>query len=213
SEVESSEIEKTFVETVATVRSRVKIPLAVKMSGQLTAPQNTALKLVQAGADGLVVFNRQTGLDIDIRTRQAFSSKGDQGLSTPHSIYYPLRWVAILHEMLPETDISASGGVHSPEAFVKYLLAGAATVQVCSLLYRKGLGQISSLLSFLEDYLQRNRVERLGELIGSVNREVKIGSREQQRLEYLELARGHYLEVDATDGDGLIYEQHPGEGA
>ena len=52
-------------------------------------------------------------------------------------------------------------------------------------------------------------MESLDRLIGSVDRELQIGSREQQRLEYLQLAKGHYLEVDATDGDGLIFEQHP----
>ena len=208
-ELGGADFEKTFVDIVAAVRSQVKVPLAVKMSGQLTAPQNTALKLVEAGADALVVFNRRSGLDIDIETREAFSSKGDQGLSTSHDIYYPLRWVAILHELLPKTDISASGGVHSGEAFVKYILAGASTVQVCSLLYRKGLRQIPLLLSFLEDYMQRRGVESLDQLTGSVKRTLKLGSREQQRLEYLELAKGHNLEVDTTDGDGLIYEQHP----
>jgi len=208
-EVGGVDYENTFVEIVAAVRSKVKIPLAVKMSGQLTAPQNVALRLVEAGADALVVFNRQSGLDIDIETRRAFSSKGDQGLSTPHNIYYPLRWVAILHEFLPKTDISASGGVHGGEALVKYILAGATTVQVCSLLYRKGLKQIGLLLSFLEKYMRQHKVETLDQLAGSVDRDMIIGSREQQRLEYLLLAQGRYLEVDATDGDGLIFEHHP----
>ncbi|MFC1537278.1 dihydroorotate dehydrogenase-like protein [Gemmatimonadota bacterium] len=208
-EVSSTDSEQTFVDIVTEVRSKVKIPLAVKMSGQLTAPLNVAHKLVKAGADALVVFNRQSGLDIDLETGRAFSAKGDQGLSTSHSIYYPLRWVALLHDSLPETDISASGGVHGGEALVKYLLAGAGTVQVCSLLYRKGLRQIPLLLSSLEHYMRSQGVEQLDKLIGSVNRDIKLGSREQQRLEYLELAKGHYLEVDSTDGDGLIYEQHP----
>ena len=99
--------------------------------------------------------------------------------------------------------------MHAGEAFVKYILAGATTVQVCSLLYLKGLKQIGLLLSFLENYMQQHEVETLEQLTGSVDRDLKIGSREHQRLEYLQLAQGHYLEVDATDGDGLIYEQHP----
>ncbi|OGG04647.1 MAG: hypothetical protein A3F83_08055 [Candidatus Glassbacteria bacterium RIFCSPLOWO2_12_FULL_58_11] len=207
--VSGSDYEGTFQEIVSAVRSRVKIPLAVKMSGQLTAPQNMAQKLVHSGADALVIFNRQSGLDINLNTRRAFSSKGDQGLSTPHSIYYPLRWVTILHEMLPAIRISASGGVHSVESFIKYLMAGASTVQVCSLLYRKGLKEIGALLEGLEAFLRRQGIKSVEELRGSVLRDLPVGTREQQRLEYIQLSEGHYLEVDSTDGGGLTFESHP----
>ena len=207
-EAAGADYEGTFQEIVSAVRSRVKIPIAVKMSGQLTAPQNVAKKLVHSGADALVVFNRQSGLDINLNTRKAFTSKGDQGLSSPHSIYYPLRWVTILHQLLPEVRISASGGVHSGESFIKYILAGASTVQVCSLLYRKGLKEIGVLLDALEAFMRRQGAKSVEELRGSVIRDLPVGTREQQRLEYLQLSEGQYLEVDTTDGGGLIFESH-----
>jgi len=207
-ELSGAECEAAFYEIVSAVSAQVKIPVAVKMSAQLTAPQNVAKKLVDSGAKALVIFNRQSGLDIDINTRRAFSSKGDLGLSTPHNIYYPLRWVAILHELLPEVELSASGGVHNGEALIKYILAGASTVQVCSLLYRKGLKQISVLIDTLAAYLRRQGVKNIAEIRGSITRELPLGTREQQRLEYIQLTEGYYLEVDTTDGDGLIYEKH-----
>lgn len=212
-EFSAQECEATFREIVSAVRAQVNIPVAVKMSGQLTAPQNLAHKLVEAGADALVLFNRQSGLDIDLKKRLAFSSKGDQGLSNPHNIYYPLRWIAILHKLIPEVRLSASGGVHSGDAFVKYILAGATTVQVCSLLYRKGLKEIPALLDTLTAYLKRQDVEAVGEIIGSVTTDLPIGTREQQRMEYIQLSKGHYLEVDSTDGGGLLYESHPENGS
>ncbi|HUU26346.1 MAG TPA: dihydroorotate dehydrogenase-like protein [archaeon] len=208
-EVSGAQSEAAFYEIVSAVRSRVKIPIAAKISGQLTAPQNVACKLAGAGANGLVIFNRQSGLDIDIKTRRAFSSKGGQGLTTPASIYYPLRWIAILHELLPDLDLSASGGVHDSEAFIKYILAGATTVQVCSLFYRKGLNQISLLLEALDSYLEDQGAESVKDIRATVVRDLEIGTREQQRMEYVQLAKDHYLEVDTTDGDGLIYESHP----
>jgi len=207
----SAQSEQQFYDIVAAVRSQVRIPLAVKMSGQLTCPQNVAANLVRAGADGLVLFNRQTGLDIDLETGRAFAAKGDQGLSSPHYIYYPLRWVSILRQALPEVSISASGGVHSGDAFIKYILAGADTVQVCSLFYREGLRKIGALLGALEAYLDRRGVARVDALRGSAKMQLPVGSREQQRLEYMELSRGRYMEVDTADGGGLVFESHAGE--
>jgi dihydroorotate dehydrogenase (fumarate) len=205
-ETSGDKYEAVFYEIVSAVCSRIKIPVAVKMSGQLTAPQNVAQRLISAGAKALVIFNRQTGLDIDIRKRKAFSSKGDQGLSNPHSIYYPLRWIAVFRELFPSIDLSASGGVHSGDAVIKYILAGATTVQVCSLLYRKGLKQIPLLLDKLAAYLESQKAESLSAIRGKIIRDLEIGTREQQRMEYLQLSKGHYPEVDTTDGDGLIYE-------
>jgi len=210
-ELTGQQCEDKFAEIVSAVRAKVKIPIAVKMSGQLTAPQSVARRLVESGADALVLFNRQSGLDIDLKKRQAFSSKGDQGLSNPHSIYYPLRWVAILHKLIPQTELSASGGVHSGDAFVKYILAGATTVQVCSLFYRKGLKEIATLLEALTVFLKRQGAERMAEIRGSISSDLPIGTREHQRVEYIQLSKGHYLEVDSTDGGGLVYESHPDE--
>ena len=211
-DMSAEKAEDNFREIVTAVASKVKIPVAVKMSGQLTAPQNTAKKLVDAGAGALVVFNRQSGLDISLNSRKAFSSKGDQGLTNPHQIYYPLRWVTILHELMPNVQISASGGVHSGEAFIKYLLAGARTVQVCSLLYREGLKQVRVLLDALDAYMKRLGVESVAQVAGSVERDIAIGTRDQQRLEYIQLSKGHYLEVDSTDGGGLMYESYDTHG-
>lgn len=207
-DLSSEQAENSFREIVTAVASRVNIPLAVKMSGQLTTPQNMAKKLIDAGASALVTFNRRSGLDISLNSRKAFSSKGDQGLTTPQQIYFPLRWVTILHKLMPDVQLSASGGVHSGEAFVKYILAGATTVQVCSLFYREGLKQASELLDTLSSYMERMGVDNIGQIRGSVEQDIMIGSRDQQRLEYLQLSKGHYLEVDSTDGGGLMYESH-----
>jgi len=208
-ELSGQHYEETYREIVSAVRAKVKIPIAVKMSGQLTAPQNVARKLMEAGADALVLFNRQSGLDIDLKKRRAYSAKGDQGLSNPHNIYYPLRWIAILHELIPQVELSASGGVHSGDALVKYILAGARTVQVCSMFYRKGLKEAPALLDALVSYMKRQGVESVAQIRGSLASDLPIGTREQQRAEYIQLSRGHYLEVDSTDGGGLVYESHP----
>ncbi|MBW7996412.1 MAG: dihydroorotate dehydrogenase-like protein [Candidatus Glassbacteria bacterium] len=207
-ELTSEQAEDSFRQIVTAVASKVKIPVAVKMSGQLTTPQSTAKKLVDAGADALVVFNRQSGLDISLNSRKAFSSKGEQGLTSGHQLYYPLRWITILHELMPKVQLSASGGVHSGDALVKYILAGARTVQVCSLFYRDGLKQAAHLLDSLSAYMKLRKVDTVDQLAGSVERDIMIGTREQQRMEYLLLSKGHYLEVDSTDGGGLMYESY-----
>ena len=201
--------EEIFAQIVSAVCSQVRLPVAVKLSGQLTNPAHVARLLFEAGARALVVFNRQSSLDIDIQQRRTVLFKADRGLTDLASIYYPLRWISILHEEFPEAQLSASGGVHSGEAVIKYLLAGATTVQVCSLLYRRGLGELRVLLGELEAYLEQQQAESLEQIRGSARRELSTGSREQQRAEYLGLAQGPQTEVDTTDGDGLIFESHP----
>jgi dihydroorotate dehydrogenase (fumarate) len=126
-----------MLKSIEATMNAVYIPVAVKLPGRLTSPEKIVDELVSMGVSGAVLFNRFAGLDIDIENEKPIMHGGAAGHGGPFSIHYPLLWVSRLstHKRI---DIAASGGVTSAEDVVKYLLAGAAVVQVCTAIYLNG---------------------------------------------------------------------------
>ena len=130
----SAEVEHRLIETVRGVCAAVDIPVAVKLSPYFTAPAHLAAALADAGARGIVLFNRLFEPDIDFETLSFCPSAS---LSTAEEIRLPLMWIAIL---AGKTSLSLAGGrgVEGPEEVIKYLLAGADAVLTASALLRHG---------------------------------------------------------------------------
>ena len=113
------------------MKQSVSIPLAVKIGPYFSSLGNMAKRLVEAGADGLVLFNRFLQPDIDLDTLEAVPKLV---LSTPEELLQPLRWIAILHGRVP-ASLAATGGIHCGGGLIKALLAGADVGMVVSALY------------------------------------------------------------------------------
>ena len=126
--VTGAEIEAGYVDLVRQIRTRINIPIAVKLSPYFSATANMAQRLVAAGADALVLFNRFYQPDIDLET---LSVVPNLQLSTSAELRLRLRWVAILSGQLT-ADFAITGGVHSREDVVKSLLAGAQVTMMAS---------------------------------------------------------------------------------
>ncbi|MDX1379221.1 MAG: dihydroorotate dehydrogenase-like protein, partial [Anaerolineales bacterium] len=105
----SNDIEDMQVELVAEVKSAISIPLAVKISPFVTSIPNFTKRLVDAGADGLVLFNRFYQPDFDLDELEIIHSLD---LSTSADLRLPLRWISILHGKL-ETDFALTSGIHT----------------------------------------------------------------------------------------------------
>jgi dihydroorotate dehydrogenase (fumarate) len=127
-------IEDELVEMVHDVKRIVKIPLAIKLSPFFTAVANVAHQIDEAGADGLVLFNRFYQPDIDIRTMQVMPHLE---LSTSAELPLRLRWIAILCGRV-RASLAITGGVTTPEDGIKAVLAGADAVQMVSALLHHG---------------------------------------------------------------------------
>ena len=115
------QVEQRYLDLVASVRSSVQIPLAVKSGPFFSSVSNMARRLVEAGADGLVLFNRFMQPDIDLET---LAVDPTLHLSTTEEFRLPLRWIGILRGRV-EASLAATTGVHGPEEAVKLILAGA----------------------------------------------------------------------------------------
>jgi dihydroorotate dehydrogenase (fumarate) len=146
------EIEKEYYTIIKELVSKVSIPVSVKLSYQFTNLINVVDNLKGAGASGVVLFNRFYEPDIDINKLEMTNS---HTFSHESDIRFPLRWTAIISDEVKDIDISASTGVLSAEAAIKMILAGADTVQVCSVLYNKGLGEISKIIEGLNSWMNQ----------------------------------------------------------
>lgn len=163
--VTAAQIEQNYLDLVAEVRAHVTIPLAVKIGPFFSAPANFARRLVESGADGLVMFNRFMQPDIDLDNMVI-----DPRLDLSHSweARLPLRWIAILRGQL-KTSLAATTGVHSMRDIVKMLLVGADVTMLASVILTRGPGIIASLLRELQEWLDEHGYRSVSQMRGSMS--------------------------------------------
>jgi dihydroorotate dehydrogenase (fumarate) len=150
--VSGAEVEQRYVDLVAQVRQAVRLPLAVKVGPYFTAPVHMAQRLVAAGAQGLVLFNRFLEPDIDLDT---FAVVPSVTFSRSDDVRLPLRWIGILAGRIA-ASLAGSGGVHTPQDAIKLLLAGADVVACAAVALEQGPGCFAVLRQGLEQWMQRH---------------------------------------------------------
>jgi len=133
------------------VKSTVSIPVAIKLNPYFSAMGNMAHRMADAGADGLVFFNRFYQPDFDIENLRVIS---DLRYSEDNEIRLPLLWIAALHGRI-DASFAATSGVQGAEEVVKYLLAGADVVMTASSLYRHGIEHLAIMNRELKQWMQR----------------------------------------------------------
>ena len=163
----ASDLEMRMVELLRAIKTRVKIPIAVKLSPFFSSLSNMATQLDRAGASGLVLFNRLFQPELDI---EALEVKRVLHLSDSSELPLRLRWLGVLSSQV-NCSLAASGGVHTVADAVKALMTGADVVQVVSLLLKKGPKEITALRDGLTQWLEEHKYESLGQLRGSMNYE------------------------------------------
>jgi len=161
----SNDIEDMQVELVAEVKSAIKIPLAVKISPFVTSIPNFVKRLVEAGADGLVLFNRFYQPDFDLDELEIVHSLD---LSTSAELRLPLRWISILHGKV-NTDFALTSGIHTHKDVLKAMMCGAKVAMMASGLLHNGEQVVGPILSELEAWMQEREYESVQQMQGSMN--------------------------------------------
>ncbi|GAB4374668.1 MAG: dihydroorotate dehydrogenase-like protein [Spirochaetales bacterium] len=179
-------VEDRLVHIVETVVQKVSLPIAAKIGPYFTSLPNMVHRMERAGVKGLVLFNRFYQLDIDPQTLRL--APGYQ-FSTPQEVYTSLRWISILSGQV-ECDLSASTGVHDGITAVKLLLAGASSVQVCSVLYRKGIGELRNLLKGIETWMEEKQFTSIDEFKGKLSQTESTEPETYERLQYVKALTG-----------------------
>ncbi len=146
-----AEVEQRHLDIVGAVRAAVPVPIAVKLSPYFSSPGNMALRLVEAGADGLVLFNRFLQPEVDI---EALTVKPSVALSTRFEGRLPRTWIAALARHT-RASLAATSGVEEAADVIRYLLAGADVVMTTSALVRHGAGYAEVLLAGLQEWMRR----------------------------------------------------------
>jgi dihydroorotate dehydrogenase (fumarate) len=164
-ELTGQDMEKTYINLVKDIKKQIHIPLAVKLSPYFSSMPNIASRLVQAGASGLVLFNRFYQPDFDIDTLDVVPNLQ---LSTSSDLRLPLRWIAILYGKI-KSDFAITSGVHSVEDVVKGIMAGANVTMMASELLGKGTRRITELNSQLLDWMEKYEYKSIKQMRGSMS--------------------------------------------
>ena len=159
-------VEASHCELVRSVRRDVRIPLAVKIGPYFSAFAHTARALVEAGADGLVLFNRFYQPDLDLVSLEVSPRIT---FSTSEEIRLPLRWIGILHGQI-SASLAATSGVHTAVDVLKVLLAGADVAMMASALLERGPRQIARLERDILEWMVEREYASVRQLRGSVSR-------------------------------------------
>jgi dihydroorotate dehydrogenase (fumarate) len=149
--VTGREVEQRHIDILSRVKDAVTVPVAVKLSPHFSSVGEMALRLDQAGADGLVLFNRFLQPDFNAET---LAIVPDVYLSSPAEARLPRTWISILHQHL-RASLAATTGVEGSADVIKYLLAGADVVMTASALIRHGPGHAAVLLDGLSEWMTR----------------------------------------------------------
>jgi dihydroorotate dehydrogenase (fumarate) len=181
------DVEQRYIDIVRAVKGRVTIPVAVKVGPYFSAPGHMAMKLTEAGADGLVLFNRFYQPDID-SVRLKIST--DLDLSRSSEMRLPLLWIAVLHGRI-KASLAATTGVHTADDVVKYLLAGADVVMTTSALLEHGVGHMRGLVDGLAEWLDQRGMASVGRIRGLLSQGRIDNPEAYERANYIKILQSY----------------------
>lgn len=161
----SGEVEQIYLDILRDVKATVSIPVTMKLSPYFSAIANMAYRLSEAGANGLVLFNRFYQPDLDL---EQLAVVPNLKLSDSDELRLPLRWVAILYGRI-QADLALTTGIHTTTDVLKAVAAGAAITMVASELMQHGINRLKLLLAGMEAWLEEHEYESLSQLQGSLS--------------------------------------------
>ena len=183
----TQELENAQVELVAQVKSAISIPLAVKLSPFVTALPNFARRIVEAGANGLVLFNRFYQPDFDLNELEIVHSLD---LSTSADLRLPLRWISILHGKV-NADFALTSGVHTADDVLKAMMAGAKVAMMASNLLQHGEQVIPSMLNELETWMKEREYVSIKQMQGSMSQKSVKEPAAFERANYMKVLNSY----------------------
>jgi dihydroorotate dehydrogenase (fumarate) len=180
-------VEERYIDILRAVKRAVTIPVAVKLGPYFSSTGDIAIRLVAAGADGLVLFNRFYEPDIDLAQLELLPNLD---LSTPAEIRLPLLWIGVLSGKL-QASLAASTGVDGPDEIIKYLLAGADVVMTTSALLKHGAAHMKVLVDGMTNWLQARDLTCLDRVRGNMSQRNIADKTAFARANYIKVLQGY----------------------
>jgi dihydroorotate dehydrogenase (fumarate) len=178
-----TEVEQMYLNVVRDVKQSVSIPIAVKVSPYFSATANMMHRLTEAGANGLVLFNRFYQPDFDLENLDVVPHLV---LSNASEMRLPLRWVAILSDKVA-ADFAITSGVHSHEDVIKGLMAGAKVTMLASELLRHGVHRIGEILAGMTDWMEQYEYQSVAQMQGSMSQKNVAEPAAFERANYMKV--------------------------
>jgi len=179
----SSELEEQYLRLVASIREKVNIPLAVKLSPYITALPNFVKRLQETGIDGLVLFNRFYQPDFDL---EALEVVPNLFLSSSDEMRLPLRWIAILYGRV-KVDYALTSGVHTAQDVLKAVMAGASVTTIASEFLQNGIDRAAIILSDLKEWMIEHEYESISQMKGSMSQGAVALPQNFERANYMKV--------------------------
>src|SRR5215471_16687062 len=180
-DLSGADLEEDFVQLVRDVSEKVKLPIAVKLSPYFTALPNLAKRIVEAGANALVLFNRFYQPDFDLEELEVVPNLV---LSTSQELRLPLRWIAILYGRI-QADFALTSGVHTAQDVLKAMMAGANVAMMTSTLLANGLGRLMHILTDLQEWMEEHEYESITQMRGSMSQRAVAEPAAFERANYM----------------------------
>lgn len=174
--------EQRHIDILRHIKKTVQIPVIMKLGDNLTNPVALIDQLYANGAAAVVLFNRFYQPDINIEKMEHTSG---EVFSNAANLATPLRWIGIASSLVANMDYAASGGVSSPEAVVKAILAGASAVEVCSAIYQNTNSFIGEANRFVSEWMEKKGFESIAQFKGKLNSKDVKGINTFERTQFL----------------------------
>jgi dihydroorotate dehydrogenase (fumarate) len=182
-DLRASEVENMYLEILREVKRSVSLPVAIKLSPYFSSTANMAKRLVDEGANGLVLFNRFYQPDIDLETLKV---EPRLVLSNSSELRLPLRWVAILYGRIM-ADLAITTGIHTSQDVLKALMAGAKVTMMASELLQNGIRRINVILDELRQWMDEHEYESVAQMIGSISQQHCAEPAAFERANYMKM--------------------------
>ncbi len=165
------------------VKSKVKLPVSVKLSPFYANPLNIVSQMDKAGVDGFILFNRLFQPDIDTDKEQHFSPFN---LSNPEDNRLSLRFVGLLYGTITGS-ICASTGIYTGADVAKMILAGADCTQVVSTVYKNKVEYVATILKDLQAWMESKNYHNLADFKGKLSNKKINDPFVYKRAQYIDL--------------------------
>jgi dihydroorotate dehydrogenase (fumarate) len=189
-----SEVEQQYLNVMSAVKSRVSIPIAIKVGPYFSSFADMATQLDEAGADALVLFNRFYHPDFDIETGTLVPSLT---LSRPDEVRLPLCWIALLYGRV-SASLAATTGVHGPVETIKYIMAGADVVMSTSAVLAEGPSFFARVLSEMTEWMEKKGYSSIDQMQGSMSYASVIDAGASVRGNYIKTLESYTKTTDST---------------
>ncbi len=184
-----AQVEQMYVDLVSHVKASAGIPVSVKLGPYFSATANVCKRLDEAGADGLVLFNRFYQPDFDLDTLEVTPKVV---LSSQYELLLRLHWVAVLFGRI-KADMAITGGVQTAEDVIKCMMAGGRVAMMTSALLRQGIDYLDTLHTNLVEWMVEHEYESIRQMQGSMSQQSVAEPAAFERANYMKVLSSYTL--------------------